>query len=323
MRPLTRTAILSTLVSVLALAGLPALADNSVTIDEATESGGTATVSGTFNLDPITEAQSIGGTNVDWQGARPQAQAVAGPVASAAGINMTDATIVPLADGSGLRFTWVLEDLPAQVPPEGVRYTWGIRIGTTQYQLQAKRTNLLSITTVEDPVNHIKHAASGDFFQLRGACVTSYEGTPVSGCYHLAFLTGSFDTDANTVSMDWPFNTKDAIGRLVAPDFKPGAVLFENQSANMSIAAAFQAFAGNTDTSDYTNGWNPYYTAPTIDLATGADTAAPEGLNFNTPATVTGTTFTGQVAGLSASRNSVWVRACLGATCVYASRRLL
>jgi hypothetical protein len=236
---------------------------------------------------------------------------------------MTDATITPLANGSGLRFTWVLEDLPEQVPPEGVRYTWGIRIGSTQYQLQAKRTNVLSITTLEDPVNHVKHIPTQDFFQLRGACVTAYEGTPVSGCYHLAFLKGSFDTTANTVSVEWPYNTRDSIGRLVAPDFKPGAVLFENQSAAMSIAAAFQAFAGNTDTSDYTNGWNPYYVGPRVDLTAGSDSADADTLTYATPATVTGNTFSGQVTGLTAAKSSVWARACNGTTCVYSSKKLI
>ena len=47
-----------------------------------------------------------------------------------------------------------------------------------------------------------------------------------------------------------PYETRDAIGRLVAPEFGPGVVIEENLTATMSIVAAFQAVVGNTSTSD-------------------------------------------------------------------------
>jgi hypothetical protein len=185
------------------LAAMPAGAAPQLAITDAVRDGATATVSGTAAFAPITEAQSVQGLNTGF--AEPA-------VAAAAGIDLTDAKIQPLADGSGLRFVWQLSSMPAQVPPEGVRYTWSFRIGGTQFQLQAKRTNLASITTAEDPVGHAKQATVGNYFQLRGACVANYEGTPTAGCYHLAFLKGGFDTAAKTVSMDLPFQTRDAIG---------------------------------------------------------------------------------------------------------------
>lgn len=293
---------------VVGLAAVPASAAPSVAITSGVIDGAAATVAGTATFTPITEGQSVGGVNTNFSDQQ---------VAQAAGIDVTDAKIMPLADGSGLRFVWELSAMPAQVPPEGVRYTWAFRIGETQFQLQAKRTNLVSITTAEDPVGHAKQATVGDYFQLRGACVASYEGTPTAGCYHLAFLKGAFDTTAKTVTIDLPYNTKDAIGRLVAPQFKPGAIIEENVTAGMSITGAFQAVVGNTSTSDYTNGWDPFYVGPRVDLAVGSATASPLSLNYATPAALTGDSFTGTVP-LTATARTVYARACNAMECSYA-----
>lgn len=291
------------------LAALPAGAAPSLAITGAVRDGATAAVTGVAAFTPITEAQSVQGMDTEFADVA---------VAQAAGIDLTDAKIQPLADDSGLRFIWQLSSLPAQVPPEGVRYTWSFRIGETQFQLQAKRTNLASITTAEDPLGHAKQATVGEFFQLRGACVTSYEGTPTAGCYHLAFLKGKFDAASKSVSMDMPYQTRDAIGRLVAPQFKPGVMIEENLTANMSIVAAFQAVIGNTSTSDYINGWNPYFVGERVDLAVGPANAAPDALDYGTRATLSGDTFTGTVSGLTGSATTVFARACNGTECSYA-----
>ena len=291
------------------LAAMPAGAAPSLSIASAVRNGATATVSGTAAFAPITEAQSVEGTDTDFADLA---------VAQAAGIDLTEAKIQPLADGSGLKFIWQLSSMPAQVPPEGIRYTWSFRIGETQYQLQAKRTNLVSITTAEDPVGHAKQATVGDYFQLRGACVASYEGTPTAGCYHLAFLKGQFDPAAKTVTVELPYQTRDAIGRQVAPDFKPGALLEENLTANMSIVAAAQAVIGNTTTSDYITGWNPYYVGPRVDLAVGPANASPDSLSFTTPASLSDGTFSGTVSGLTGAATTVFARGCNGTECSYA-----
>ena len=300
---------------IIGLAAVPAAAQEAggVSIAGASRDGSTATVSGTAAFADITAPESVGGVNT----------AFANPaVAGAAGIDLVDAKIVPLEDGSGLRFIWEVAAMPAQVPPEGVRYTWSFAIGGRQYQLQAKRTNMASVTTAEDPVNHVAQLAEGEFFQLRGACTANYghPESPMSGCYHLAFLEGAFDTAAKTVSMDLPFSTRDSIGRLVAPDFVPGAALMESQSAGMSIAAAFQAVAGNTYTSDFTNTWDTYYAGERVDLGVAAPTANPQFVNYSTPATLEDGTFSGTVSGLTATATTVFVRACNGATsgCRYA-----
>ena len=302
-------AVISCIVDMVAMpasAAAPTLAFN-----EAVRTGAKAVVGGTALFPTSTEAQSVGGTNTNF------AQA---DVANAVGINLTDAKIQPLADGSGLRFIWVMSSMPEQTPPEGVRYTWAFKIGETQYQLQAKRTNMASITTAEDPVNHVKQLASQQpFFQLRGACVVSYEGAPTSGCYHLAFLKGAFDVANKTVSMELPYNPRDQIGRLVAPDFKPGAVLDPNVTAGMSITAAFQAVVSNTSSSDFTNGWTSYHTGKRVDLAVGPANGAPEDLDYAFTSTVTGDSFRGEVTGMNNANNAVFARACSGVSeCAYA-----
>jgi hypothetical protein len=299
--------------AVLLIGAMPAGAASQITIGEVVRDGANATVTGTATFAPIVEPESVGGANTNFTNQS---------LAQAAGIDMVDAKILPLEDGSGLRFIWQLASMPAQVPPEGVRYTWSFAIGTTPYQLQAKRTNIASITTAEDPVNHVRQLAEQQFFQLRGACTANYghPSSPVSGCYHLAFLKGSFDTTAKTVSIDLPYRTRDGIGRLVAPDFVPGITLMESQSAGMSIASAFQAVAGNKTTSDFTNEWDPYFVGENIALGVGPASANPATVKYTSPADVTAGTFTGTVTGLTGANTTIFARACRGisAGCSYA-----
>lgn len=312
-----RTALLATLLT-LASVGLlaqPAAAANSVAFTDVTLSGNTATVEGTYAFPAITTPQDVGGTNTAF--AVPE-------VAAAAGVDLVAGKIIPIT--GGLRFVWEISNMPPEVPPEGVRYTWSFKIGTTQFQLQAKRTNLASTTTTEDPVGHIQQfAAQKNFFQLRGACQTEYQGAPVAGCYHLAWLNGAFNIAAKTVTMDLPYETRDQIGRLVAPEFKPGVVLEEQQTASSSITSNFQVVISNTTTSDYINGWEPYFVGGRVQLGVGNHTASPEGITYGAPVSLNAGTFEATLSGLSGSANTVFVRACNGttATCAYASQRVI
>lgn len=288
-----------------------AQADASVQITSRSTSGGVTTVSGTFDLSGLEGPQDVGGDPVirfDPAGDTPQ-------IATALGIGLTNGLIEPI-DG-GLRFIWQTDGLPPQVPPEGIRYTWGFAIGTNTYQLQAKVTNLASITTAEAPIEHVQHATKlAGFYQLRGACVTSYEGTPTAGCYHLAFLNGAIDQASGRVSIDLPWMTEDRIGRIVAPDFLPGATIIENLTAGMSITAAGQAVVGNTSTSSYLNGWPPYLTAPQVDLAIGNNPEQADFASYFYPATISGNTFTGTINNTTGAE-VVFARACYRSTCLY------
>lgn len=307
LRKLAGSAVALALAAAVTPAGAaPAVAIGTVTV----EADGSALVTGTATFEPVTDAVSVGGVNTQFE--EPE-------VAGAAGIDLRDALIQPLADGSGLRFIWQLASLPPTVAPEGVRYTWSFAIGQRQYQLQAKLTNLASSTTAEAPLDHAQQVQRGSFFQLRGACVTAYLGAPISGCYHLAFLTGAFDYANARVSIDLPYRTRDAIGRLVAEDFVHGVALIENLTAGMSIAASFQAVVSNATVSDYTNGWNAYYVGPQVALAVGSATANPLALAYAEQATITGETFSGTVSGLGGTKTTVFARACNGTECSYAS----
>lgn len=295
----------------------PASAEAQITISSATLAGDTVTVSGTAAFSEITEPHSVVG---DF--AIKSAGAAGGSEAgNMAGLGLVDATILPIEDG--LRFTWVVNNMPEQgIPPEVVRYNWGFKIGDRLFQLQAKSSNMVNATTIEDPVGHVQHARSGKpFFQLRGACVTEYLGTPIQGCYHLAFLEGEVDPAAGTISVDLPFNTKDSIGRLVAPEFVEGEILTDNGgegTAGMSIAASFQAVVSNTITSQYINGYDSFYIGEHLDVAVGRPGQNPAGLSY-TPATRSGDAFTATVPQGAPTNTVAYVRACEGTVCTYAN----
>ncbi len=295
---------------VIALAA-PAHATGNIAISSVTSGTEATTVSGLVTFPDAGDPHSVGG----FKTVGPAVEDVAGE----AGLDLIDATIGPLPDDSGLRFTWHLSSLPAVVPPEGVRYTWALSIDGTVFQLQAKRTNIVSSTTAEDPVGHAQHLASGnDFFQLRGACQDTYLGTPIAGCYHLAFLEGGFDSDAGTVWIDVPYRTTDSLGRIVAPGFEPGVVIEAVETAGMSIAASPQVFVSNAPSSVYLNDWDPYFVGGQVHLA-ASDFGEPAPFApYTDRAEVDGSSFTGTTVPVETGW-TVYARGCNGAACVYAS----
>lgn len=231
-------------------------------------------------------------------------------IGTAVGIDLVGASIEPI-DG-GLRFYWEMSSLPPDVPPEAVRYNWAFSTPDGQvFQLQAKRTNLASVTTVEDPAGHVLQAPEGEYFQLRGNCQAAYLGTPMNGCYHLAFLEGGVDADAGEVWMDLPFRARDGIGRLVAESFVSGTRIqaSTDRSAGMSIAASLQAVVSNTATSQYAAYWTPYYTGPAVEVAVGPANAAIDGLSFAPATLAEDGSFAGAVTG---EGDTAFVRGCYG-----------
>lgn len=308
-----------------ALVGSTAGAAATVEITSAAASGGATTVSGTVAFPTITTPESVLGEEAVFGAATVPAD-----VMNAAGLGLTDAKIVPIA--GGLRFIWEVASMPAQVPPEGVRYNWAVMIGTNTYQLQAKRTSIASVNFMEDPKGHIEQAAAQkSFFQLRGNCVTNYFPGPqaVNGCYHYAFLNGTFDIANKQISMDWPYETRDAINRIVAPDFKPGVTLTHcgppfatascDKSAGMSIATSLQAVVSNQNISNWINSWNSYYVGGRVQLGAGSAGADPATVTYGPAVSLSGGTFTGTVGGLGGSTSTIYARACNGETCAYDS----
>ncbi len=299
-RPLVALVVTATAA---ALATSALAAPSGTTVDSVARTGTTVTASGTAAFDGVLAAGSVGGQNTDFS--QP---AVSGP----AGVDLVDATIGPLPDGAGLRFTWELAGLPAQVPPEVARYTWAFAVGGKEYQLQAKRTNMGATTVADDVPGHAQQLGENGFFQVRGNCgPLGGQVSNVTSCPHLAFLDGAFDPATGTVSIDLPYGT------TAVPELVPGAVVSEAQVAAMSIAAGFSAGISNTQTSDFTNGWEPYYTGPSVALATGTATQNPALLQY-TPARLDGDRWSGTVTA-PASRTTLFVRTCEGATsaCTY------
>src|SRR5438105_1009149 len=114
-----------------------------------------------------------------------------------------------------LQFEWHTNGSPPTgAVPEFTFYRWGINVnGKTNYVLQAKFSNLLSTAWLDDPSGLA--GAVGGTFQLRGQCGPLNVGgqdAPVNNCHSLAFLTGSFNTTSNVVTIQLP------LGAAYAPD---------------------------------------------------------------------------------------------------------
>ena len=296
-----------------------------VSISGVTVNGGNGTVTGTATFDTV-GTQSVvtpGSTKADGQVANSA-------VGEAAGIQLTDATITPIS--GGLRFAWHVASLPAQTPPEQVRYTWAFQIGDRIYQLIAKRTNLVTVNTIDDPAGHVERLASQKpFFQIRGGCTGTYRGLPLNGCYHMGFFDGAFDVANKRVSMDVPFEAKDSVGRVILPDLKPGAIIQEYAGAfvgNTAITAAIQY--GPLSTAQVSaafqraiNGLAPYHVGSQVSLGVAAPNQDPASITYSAPGILNGTTFSGTVSGLTASKNTVYAKACNGTECSYSSFKAL
>jgi hypothetical protein len=275
----------------------------SVELTEVVVEGGSATVSGLAVFADTSQPQDVGG-HVTKGFAEPELSA---PL----GIDLQRGTIATLTDeageASGLRFTWELSSLPPVVPPEVVRYTWAFSVDGEQYQLQAKSSNLVGTTTVDEPAGHLGNVAS-DYFQLRGRCEAAYMGTPVSGCYHLTFLEGAFDSGAGTVTIDLPF------GEHGGATIDEGSSLVAAESATMSIGAAAQAAVSNTSTSNYINGWRTYQIAPSVELGAGRP-GTTAGVAWSPAELAEDGTFSGTVTGLTGTNTTIHARACSGVVC--------
>jgi hypothetical protein len=298
-----------------------------VAISGVTVTGGSAAVTGTVSFEPITTPQSVIKASSVWaRGAFTTTDAGA-----AAGLQLTDATLTPISNG--LRFTWHVSSLPEQVPPEVARYAWAFQIGGRIYQFIAKRTNLVTISVAEDPLGHVQRLASQKpFFQLRGNCSGAYLGAPLNGCAHLGFVEGGLDSVNKKIWVDLPYEAKDAVGRVMVPEFRPGAVLDEYAGAftgSTAVSASLQYGALSHPTASVhvtqsVNGISSYYTAPQVALAAGAANLEDfSGVTFNSLATISSGTFSGTVNGLTATKNTVYARACHGTQCTYTSLKAL
>ena len=134
-----RTTLLSVLVGLLTLAALPVGADGpSFDAVAPTVDGDTVRVTGTATFAESAGPFEVGGSVTDFASTE---------LGGAIGINLQSASVDVRDDG--VEFVWQLEEL-GEVPPEGVRYTWAFTAGGQSFQLQAKRSNLVSVTTAED-----------------------------------------------------------------------------------------------------------------------------------------------------------------------------
>lgn len=215
-----------------------------------------------------------------------------------------------------LSFEWKVTNLPPPASlPEAIRYTIPFKIttpsGEKTYQLQAKYSNVASATIPDDPAGHAR--APGTFFQLRGNCVTNYQGTPVANCPHIAWLTGQFNTTTDTVRIDLP------LGQPYAPDIVAGAVLLPNATAGTTISASYQAVVSNATTTDEAFwGEETPYTVPSTTVRLGVAPAGtnPDAVSYSKEATVTDNgSFSGTLDAPGPGEYEVFAKACFGSNC--------
>lgn len=217
-----------------------------------------------------------------------------------------------------LFFEWRVTGLPQTGSlPEAIRYTLPFKIGTKQFQLQAKLSNVGSVTVVDDPQGHPAHV--GNAFQLRGNCVANYPQAPVplANCPHLAWLGGTFDAANKIVRIKVPLG--------ITPEFAPGAVLERNVSTNTSlvqISATYQAVASSGTTTGDVSDWGSdddtfKYAIPKQEVRLGLTPAGTpvEQVGFGTASTLSGSSFTGSLTAPGPGTYDLWARACFGTSC--------
>ncbi|MGH2692174.1 MAG: PA domain-containing protein [Actinomycetota bacterium] len=280
----------------------------------ATQSGGVVNVSGKAAFGgqfPVTVTE-------DPAGDAP----VAPQLGEHTGVDLVAARMYQPAPDAELVVEWKVTNLPASGGiPEGTRYSLPFKIGTKEFQVQAKFSNLGSVTTADDPPGHATHA--GATFQLRGNCTTSYQGTGVAACPHLGWLTGEYDVANDTVRVRIP------LGASFAPEIAPGARLERNTSSNANlnmVIAGYQAFVALSPTTNDEAFFGPddsetyAFVVPTKEVTLGVAPAGtdPGAVSYTTAATLAGNdSFTGNVStsGLAPGSYEVFARACFGNNC--------
>ncbi len=199
--------------------------------------------------------------------------------------------------------------------PENVRYVWSFLAGGKEWFVQAKASAIAQSTTADDPTGAVTKTTRA--FQLRGNCgLLPPPPAPgaVNNCGHLAWLDGSFDVAAKTVSVRVP------LGASFAPEIKAGALLAPTVSPTDDIYAALQVGADNANTRDVVT-YETEYTVPQRSVTLGVAPAGtdPASVSYTTAATLAADgSFTGSVGNVPAG-SRVFAKACFGTTCSFLS----
>ena len=281
----------------------------------ATPSGSTLTVNGSATFGgqaPVTVTE-------DPAGDAP----VAPDLGDDTGVDLVAARLFqPDPDVPQLVAEWKVTNLPASGGiPEGTRYSLPFKIGQKEFQVQAKFSNVASVTTADDPPGTVTH--SGGAFQLRGNCTTSYQGTGVAACPHLAWLTGGFDVARDVVRVNIP------LGSSVAPELATGARLERNTSTNANLNNVITGYQAFISLSPQTNDEAPFgpedaesyaFVVPSKGVRLGVAPAGtdPSAVSFSAAATLAeDNSFTGSIntSGLAPGSYEVFARACFADNC--------
>ncbi|MGH2711393.1 MAG: LVIVD repeat-containing protein [Actinomycetota bacterium] len=236
------------------------------------------------------------------------------------GIDITKVSVSqPDATYPELVATWDVSALPNPVTgmqPENVRYVWSFLAGGKTWFVQAKASAIAQSTTPDDPTGTITKTTRA--FQLRGNCgVIPGDPVPVgiTSCGHLAWLDGSFDAEATTVSVRVP------LGASFAPEIASGAVLKPVTSGGTAdIYAALQVAADAPQTRDVVT-YETEWTVPqsTVALGTAPVGTDPSTVTYGAPVVVGPDGAFSKNLGPIAAGQAVFAKACFGNTCSYRS----
>lgn len=132
-----------------------------------------------------------------------------------------------------LEFSIPLAELNFQPLPEAIRYLWQFSVGGEEFWIQAKTSDVSTVTAFsDDPQGSLTHIPGS--FRLRGNCG---EVGLVATCVHLAWLDGVFDTGRNEVRINLPLDL------FAAPEITRGASIDPEDGMTASIQAVVSSDA--------------------------------------------------------------------------------
>lgn len=295
---LASRSLIAALTLALALVAAPAAADpQPSTVDElsATVSGQEISVSGSANFggqDPV----EVG---VDGTGDSPVSQGL--------GLDI-DRLLIQRPDGSAgnLIFTLDLDGLTGGGIPELFQYNWDISVdggadaGGTNWSIKAMRSGQAS-----------EPGQVGGWAALY-TCVTN----PTTGgfsCSPLASLPSAWDQEAGEIRITVPLFRIDATaGSTIDAWARNGQPVWVRTSA----AGALTGFV------EPDNASHDRYTVPgdSVRLALAPAGTPEQFVDFNAPATLAGTDFTGTLTASEPGTYDVYAKACFGGNCGTAKR---
>ncbi len=135
-----------------------------------------------------------------------------------AGVDLASGTI--LAKGKNLEFTAIHHDMPPIGSiPEAARMLWSFSVGQDTYRLTVKRADIGKPDVSQgQTTERVGRVDVNGHFRLEGECGTTAMGINFINCKPLAYLDGTWDPAAKSVTIVVPMKlVKAKPGTVIAP----------------------------------------------------------------------------------------------------------